>query len=261
MSYIPITIGIVTFKERKEIVQKLIKDIRLHEGDDFDILLMINGNNEEEVDNDYRTDMLTFCSNIKKCYPFFFPEFKSLSKLWNNIVIFSKTEYNFIICDDVIYNNPNILKTVKKVIDETKLEMFKINNEFSHFVLTKNILHKIGYFDERLLSHGEEDADMIYRYQDYTKKGFANVNIAGIYNDARYDLKNKHSENHIHNKPIVNRKIAELMYKEDQNGMSIMGGALIKKQWENIQQYPYELFINKNKHNIKKFTTLDISYE
>ena len=261
MDNIPISIGIVTFKERKEIVQKLIKDIRLHEGDDFDILLMINGNNEEEMDDDYRTEMLTFCSNIKKCYPFFFPEFKSLSKLWNNIVIFSKTEYNFIICDDVIYNNPNILKIIKKIIDETKTEMFKINNEFSHFVLTKNILHKIGYFDERLLAYGEEDADMIYRYQEYTKQGFANVSLPGIYNGARYDLKNKHSENHIHNKPIVNRKIAELMYKEDQNGMSIMGGPLIKKQWENIQQYPYELFINKNKHNIKKFTTLDISYE
>ena len=261
MSDIPITIGIVTFKERKEIVQKLIKNIRLHEGDDFDILLMINGNNEEEVDNDYRTDMLTFCSNIKKCYPFFFPEFKSLSKLWNNIVIFSKTEYNFIICDDVIYNNHNILKTVKKVIDETKLEMFKINNEFSHFVLTKNILHKIGYFDERLLAYGEEDADMIYRYQDYTKKGFANVNIAGIYNGARYDLKNKFTENHIHNKPTVNRKIAELKYKNDQNGMSIMGGSPIKNQWQDTQQYPYELFVLKNKHNIKKFTSLDLSYE
>ena len=259
MENIPFTISIVTFKERKELVKKLITDIRALEGDECDLLLMVNGNNEEEMDDEYRTDMLKFCSTIKKCYPYFFPEFKGLSKLWNSSVVFSKTNYNFIICDDVSYKSPHILTRIKSHINATSEEFFKINNEFSHFVVTKETLHRVGYFDERLLAHGEEDGDIIYRYQDLIKKDFPSVSIPGLSNGARYDLQNKLTD-YTHNKPTVNKKIYNQKYLTAPDGMDVMT-AKLKKLWLDKKQYPYEMFIWKNKHNIRNFSNIEIPHE
>ena len=52
MKDIPITVSIVTFKERRELVKKLITNIRSLAGEGFELLLMVNGNNEEEMDDE-----------------------------------------------------------------------------------------------------------------------------------------------------------------------------------------------------------------
>ncbi len=95
-----LTVGIVTFKERRSLVQDLVQKIRSKFPETVDIVLAINGNNEELMDEDYRQEMLNLAKSYKNIYPIFCPEFKSLSKLWNTLVIFSKTDYNLILCDD-----------------------------------------------------------------------------------------------------------------------------------------------------------------
>ncbi len=259
MKDIPITIGIVTFKERKELVKKLITDIRSLEGEQFDLLLMVNGNNEEEMDDEYRSEMLDFCSTVKRCYPYFYPEFKSLSKLWNNCVVFSKTNYNFIICDDVFYKSPDVLTHIRSHINKTQEEFFKINNQFSFFVVTKEMLHRVGYFDERLIAHGNEDGDIIYRYQDLLKKNFPSVRISGLENGACYDLQSNLVD-YTHRKPTVNLKIMIQKYETGTGGMEVMT-AQLKKRWPDEKQYPYEMFIWKNKHNIRNFTSIETPHE
>jgi hypothetical protein len=245
-----ITFGIVTFRQRKHLVKNLINNIRNFHGDENDIILIINGNVDETMHDDYRTDMLEYCKNIKNCYPIFCPEFKSLSKLWNNICIFSKTEYNFVICDDVKYEQKNTLNTVVDYINQTGCEFFTINNQFSFFVLTKTVIHQLGYFDERLIAFGEEDGDMVHRYIEKFGKRMDNIHINGMMNGANYELRDERIKTHIDNKPSINRKIAEMMYTKDVNGISGMAPYPIKKVWPDSQQYPYEEFFNKNKHNI-----------
>lgn len=259
MHDIPITISIVTFKDRFELVKELIQNIRSFEGSGFDILLSINGNNEEETSEDYRSEILNFCAQTKRCYPFFYPEFKSLCKLWNQSVISSRTDYNFIICDDVSYLKANILNQIKNCIAATGEQFFKINNEFSHFVVTKKALHEVGYFDERFIAHGEEDGDMIYRYQDLYKKSFPDIYVAGLQNLACYDLQSANVD-YIDRKPTVNKKIHNKKYEITSDGVEVMTSK-IKKIWKDEKQYPYEMFVLKNKHNIKQFTDLDISYD
>ena len=53
-----ISIGIVTFRERKHLVEELIKQIRKYTPDTVDILLAVNGNNEELMPESYRQEML-----------------------------------------------------------------------------------------------------------------------------------------------------------------------------------------------------------
>ena len=250
-----LSIGIVTFKERKELIKELVRRIRLTVPETIDIILAINGNNEEEMPDDYRTEMLDLAKQYKNIYPIFCPEFKGLSKLWNNLIIFSKTEYNLIICDDVVWANPNIYNDVINHIEKTKQEFFTIHGGFSHFVCTKSILHKIGYFDERLCGFGEEDADMHWRHIKTVGHQIPKLFIDGIYNNAAYDLKNEKIETHQDNKPRFNRELACILYKQnDVDGFTTpLCPFPIKKIIPDIQQYPYETFITNNKHNIAKF--------
>lgn len=249
-----ITIGIVTFKERRLLVQDLIAKLRARFPESVDIVLAINGNNEELMDEDYRQEMLNLAKSYKNIYPIFCPEFKSLSKLWNTLAIFSKTDYNLILCDDTEVLNNNIYNDIMHVINSKTYDFFTINYEFSHFVCTKKCLHDIGYFDERLSAFGYEDMDMHYRYIRKNNKNIENVFINGIFNKATYHLKNDKIETFVHNKPKFCDEVVKLMYVNDPNGIvHPMDKTPITKLWEDIQQYPYEMFARNNRHNVSKF--------
>jgi hypothetical protein len=253
-----ISIGIVTFRQRAHLVEGLIKQIRKYVPETVNILLAVNGNNEEDMPESYRQAMLDLSKNYPNIYPIVCPEFKSLCKLWNTLVIFSKTEYNFIICDDVEFTNDTILPLTTNFIKNTGSEFFKINNQFSHFVLTKTMLHNLGYFDERLVGFGEEDGDIIHRYIEMFGRDMDNLYIEGIYNKASYELRNEKVETHIDNKPLVNREFMGKKYKPSEGGIFGMSPVPLVRVLEDYQQYPYELFVQKNKHNIAKYSKLEL---
>jgi hypothetical protein len=249
-----ITIGIVTFKERLELLKQMMKQIASLIGvDGVDVIIAVNGNNEENMPNDYRREILTISNNYDNVYPIICPEFKSLAKLWNTITIFSKTEYNIILTDDLFIGNEFFLSMILDYINSTGCEFFTINNQFSHFVVTKNILHGLGYFDERFIAFGEEDGDMVHRHIEQFGERMPDLHVPNFYNMARYDLSSSKVETHTDNKPRFNREFANIKYKQDPNGHYGMSPTPISKVLDDYQQYPYEDFFIKNKHNIAKF--------
>lgn len=252
---INMSVCLVTFKERRELIKSLIPRIREIIPAKVDIILAINGNFEEPMPEDYRTDMLKLSMEHQNVYPIVCTDFMSLSKLWNTLVLFSKTEYNFVMTDDLVISNPNVYQIASDYAEQTKEEFFTINSGFSHFVLTKSFLHQIGYFDERLLAYGEEDGDLVHRYIKMFGRNVPTLSIDGFYNGAAYHLKMKNTETHIDNKPTVNREIAKIKYVDDPNGICGMNPTPISQTdvFEDYQQYPYEAFVRKNRFNIKKF--------
>ena len=256
-----LSVLIVTFKERFSYVKDLIHKLRSTSGDNFDILLAVNGNNEELVEEEYRKDILELCKKTTRCYPIICPEFRSLPKLWNTLVLFSRTEYNFIICDDVEYSNPQTLNVIKDYIANTNEQFFTINGEFSFFVITKNMLHKLNYFDERMCGYGEEDGDITHSFILKEKRPLPLLRVDNIYNKALYNVKNKHIETHVDNKPKFNREFASLKYQENPNGICGMNPVPISRCLEDKQQYPYEMFVKHNKDNIKKYKKVIMNYE
>jgi hypothetical protein len=249
-----LTVGIVTFKQRRELVKRLVERVRLFfPENEVDIILAVNGNNSVDMDDDYRNEMLNLSLRHKNVYPIICPEFKSLSKLWNTIVIFSKTEYNLILCDDTELLNQNIYQDVLANIENAN-DFFTINWVFSHFLCTKTILDDVGYFDERFSAYGYEDMDMHYRYIRKYQKNIKNVMIPGIFNRAEYSLYTENLETFVHNKPRFCDEVVKLMYINDKNGIvHPMDVNPITKVWEDKQQYPYEKFVRNNAHNIAKF--------
>ena len=52
------------------------------------------------------------------------------------------------------------------VLNNAVNKTFTINGSFSHFVVSKDELIKVGFFDERVLVLGEEDGDFYWRYHE-----------------------------------------------------------------------------------------------
>lgn len=253
------SICITTFKERYKLCTELISSISKF-NNTIDINVAVNGNNEEQMDPTYRKNILSFCSAIPNCYPIVCPQFKSLSKLWNTLVIFSNTEYNLILNDDVSIVNSDVLYTIERAINETSHEFFTLNGSFSHFVITKNILHNLNYFDERLIAFGEEDGDMVHRYILFYKNQIPTLPTKNIININAHDQSSGNLETHIDNKPRFNREYVNYKYVSDPGGICGMNPFPLKKVVEDSMQYPYERFVTNNKHNIKKFNNIIHEY-
>jgi hypothetical protein len=249
------SVCLVTFKERRELIKKLIPRIREVIPSEVDIILAVNGNFEEDMPDDYRSEMLQLSMAHENVYPIVCADFMSLSKLWNTLVLFSKTEYNFVMTDDLVISNPDVYKIASDYAERSGEQFFTINNGFSHFVLTKTFLHNIGYFDERLLAYGEEDGDLVHRYIKMFGREVPTLPIQNFYNGAAYHLKMKNTETHIDNKPTINREIVKIKYTDDPMGICGMNPTPLSQTGvlEDYQQYPYEPFVRKNRFNIKKF--------
>jgi hypothetical protein len=108
-----------------------------------------------------------------------FVEPQSLSKLWNLLILNSSCEKILILNDDLMISTAfrkNL--SCSGVLDE---EVALINRSWSHFIISKKIIRKIGWFDQRFPGVGNEDEDYECRlvHNDIVIKSF---NINGLKN-------------------------------------------------------------------------------
>ena len=244
-----LTICITTFKKRLDLVKDLIDSIKKYYPT-IEILVAINGEHNEGMDDNYRSNILQYISTKNNVIPIMFTEFRSLSKLWNNLVIFSKTNYNVVLNDDLLFTDESILPKIQEHINNTGQGIFTINGTFSHFVVSKVELDKLGYFDERLLAHGEEDGDMVWRYIEKYSHYLPILRLNGIVNVGDYNTPTTNITAHIYNKPKFNRTFCFNKYIPNNNGIVGMFGSPYINVIPNERQYPYEMFWLKNKINI-----------
>ncbi len=257
-----ITIGITTFKKRLDLFKDLLSQIKTF-WPDIPVVVTINGENEEDFDEEYRREILEFISKMPNTYPIMSSGFRSLAKMWNNIVIFSETDYNFIINDDIAIHDPNLMSNIMNIINERGHEFFTLgshSNGFSHFIITKKQLDDLGYFDERLLSFGEEDGDMVWRYIKKYNAEIPFYYIPGICHIAAHSDLPSNLVVHGGNKPRWNRTfLFKHKYEVDYYSDNVIGmfGIPHKKLLDDEKQYPYEMFRIKNKNNLKDGDEID----
>lgn len=153
------SIVIVTYDKRyQDNFIPLIKEIK-RQASSIEISLMINGSYDKQFDEEYRKNILKFISEYESIYPQFYTRFTSLSKLWNRGIQNSTNARVLVLNDDVIIKD-GFLDLVKS-IDSENLTL--INGIFSHFLINKNFLNSINWFDERFLGVGWEDVDIRHK--------------------------------------------------------------------------------------------------
>jgi predicted glycosyltransferase involved in capsule biosynthesis len=117
-----------------------------------------------------------------------FTNFQSLAKLWNRGVLTASNDLCLVLNDDLTIAKDLNEKSffdqldlhIQNVVPKTTPVIFKINGSFSHFLISKSVLHQVGYFDERLLGIGEEDGDFSWRFHELFHQEIPSIDIPGI---------------------------------------------------------------------------------
>ena len=163
------SIGIVTYIARydrffKQLIHQLTSIFP-----DVEIIVMINGHYDLAAQNEYLkkiSGQLNQFQNVKYT-THHNPE--GLSKLWNKIILNASTEHVFIFNDDISVSP----KLREELFSMKKDTITLINNSWSHFMISKKIIHEIGWFDERFPAIGNEDQD--YEFRLLAKQHIPNV--------------------------------------------------------------------------------------
>ena len=179
---IPLSVGITTFKARLEAYfVPLVTQLRRCNAD-LAIIVAVNGEHNMAFDEDYRRDVLAFISEQPGVFPILFPRFRGISKLWNTILVHATHTHVLMLNDDIMVTDTKFADRIRKCIRRNKGRTFLINRSWSHYVVNREEIDALGYFDERLLGIGEEDGDMAWRYMRAFDRPIANFKLRGFEN-------------------------------------------------------------------------------
>lgn len=223
------SIGITTYSYRFEkYLVPLVEQIRKFTPNE--LIIGINGDYKVDFDEKYRKEVLQMCSKYKKVFPFLYPQFRSLSKIWNNISINASNNYVLIMNDDTVVKSRDFFTAVQYNLEKYRCS-FTMNAEtdhFAYFVISRDELERIGWFDERFLGIGWEDLEFKRRYRSIIGKDILNVErILGI--ETFFDKENC----------VVNQKVGQGKYSKFNH--------LIHDRFlPAIPQYPHERFFWEN---------------
>lgn len=154
------SIGVVTYHARFEeyfvpLITNLSKIFP-----DKEILCIINGHSDKTLQIQYLNRVTVFMRQFPNVRYLTYDIGQSLSKCWNQLIILSHSEKTVILSDDVFIGD-FFREQLEKEIDQ--YDMFVINGSFAHFVISKNTVKEVGWFDERLPRIGWEDTDYQFR--------------------------------------------------------------------------------------------------
>jgi hypothetical protein len=219
----------------------------------LEVIVAINGRAQALFSESYRQAVLAFLAQQTNTYPIVFPNFQSLAKLWNRGVLTATTPRVLVLNDYLKIGGENgdgFFDSLEKTLADTPTS-FRINGSFSHFVINKEELIEVGFFDERLLGLGEEDGDFFWRYYQRYDKEIASVDLPFIEN-VQSDLADDGYTKGIRTASQFNRNfIKEVKYKTTLlGGYRGMFDERVKKALEDEKQYPYEKFYWDNKNQL-----------
>lgn len=251
---VTISIGITTFANRFEkYFIPLLKKIREIDSE-TEIVVAINGEHQQEFSESYRQEMLAFLSSQKRVYPIMFPCFRGVSKLWNTIIIHASHDYILMLNDDIMITTSEVLEDIKAHISRNAYRSFTINQSWSHFLVSRQEIDYLGYFDERFLGIGEEDGDISWRYFHEYRQDVANYKIKGMKNFAEktvYTYKPANITCHSGTKySLFNRNFFQQKYTKDPYGHPDMAGEPVRLADPGPDQYPNEIFYRTRKNEL-----------
>ncbi len=249
-----ITIGITTFEHRfEQYFVPLLAKIREYD-ENTEIVVAINGEHNKDFDEKYRAQILRYLSNQKKIFPVMFPHFRGVSKLWNTIIVHATHDYILMLNDDIMITSETFLQKIKNLIVQNQGRTFTINESWSHFLVSREEIDYLGYFDERFIGIGEEDGDISWRYlHEYRQpiKSFKLKEFNNFAEDSVYNYKPTNIRSHSGTKySQFNRDLIQNKYQYNQYGLPGMFGKPVTLVNPGPEQYANEKFFRNNRNKL-----------
>lgn len=250
-----ISIGITTFENRfEQYFIPLLSKIKEYDTE-TEVIVAINGEHDQQFNEEYREKILRYLSSQRNVFPVMFPQFRGVSKLWNTIIIHATHDHILMLNDDIMITSANFLQEINKFLLQNNGRSFTINESWSHFVISREEIDHLGYFDERLLGIGEEDGDVSWRYLHEYRQPLANFKVRCFKNFAEetvYTYKPTNISCHSGTKySLFNKNFIHHKYKEDKYGVTAgMFERPVRIKDAGPHQYPNEKFFRKRKNEL-----------
>lgn len=162
-------IVITTFEKRFfSSALPLIQQLR-DSGIDYPILVVINGNLDGNHNLDLRQKFISELAKFTNLGVATNFQFSGISRHWNLGIQLLGTESVACFSDDLIVSR-HFKSELESVFESVKVAGLITIEGFAAFVITRNLIDEIGWFDERFLGFGEEDGDYVWRYIKRFKK-------------------------------------------------------------------------------------------
>jgi hypothetical protein len=155
------SIGIVTYVNRYHTYFKPNIEALLKYFPNKQIICVINGYPDKTRHLAYVKEATRWLSTLDTVQYITFEDHQSLAKCWNWILIMSCAQNILFLNDDVLVRH-TFRQDFENLLKKNP-DFFAINSSFSHFLLNKEIVKKLGWFDERFLGIGYEDSDYLMR--------------------------------------------------------------------------------------------------
>jgi hypothetical protein len=205
------SIGITTFLDRfhsdfKPLLNKL--EVLFP---DKEILIAVNGHYKEKEQSAYLSEMKNFVSGFPNVKLITHLKPQGLSRLWNQIISTAENSRILILNDDL-----KIAYSLRSDLENSEIfnsGVSVINHTWGHFVISKNIVGKIGGFDENLIEIGGEDDDYAARLaiagidiNNCTIKSIANFSKKLKVNSYGKDMTGEHRYSALNTDYLLNKK-------------------------------------------------------
>lgn len=249
-----ITIGITTFERRfQTYFVPLVEQLRGIDPD-IELVVAVNGEHDRRFSESYRHDLFRFLADQPNIFPVTFPQFRGLAKLWNSIIINASHDHILILNDDVAITRKSFMDKVNLMLARNQGRTFTINGSWSHFVVNRDEIDQLAYFDERLLGIGEEDGDMSWRYLERFGTAIADYKISGISNFSEETMAERPTNVSCHNDSKYSRFNREFIYqtkyRQDPGGIKGMFDTPMAVNDPLQRQYPYEQYYRANRKRL-----------
>jgi predicted glycosyltransferase involved in capsule biosynthesis len=209
---------------------------------------MVNGPHNAPFDQVFRQKLLSHLAGYSEIYPTVFPNFQSLAKLWNRGILTASNDTSLVLNDDLQIHD-HFFDSFESEL-QNRSSSFRINESFSHYLINKAELIKVGFFDERLLGIGEEDGDFSWRYFECYQKEIPSVSISGIVN-IQSSIADPGYTKGIRTASKFNRDfVLKEKYERSLFGYRGMFDYKVRKRLEDLVQYPYEQYYLNNRERL-----------
>lgn len=179
------TVCITTYNKRFDLFKNVFEKVK-KQREDVEFIVLANGLSNLPFDEEYRKKIIEFIAPYKNTFPIIFPEFRSLSKLWNTGCQLATNNNVLVISDDIDIED-NFFDEYEEALLKYPNDCFCINNNFCGFHINRKILDKLNWFDERFLSLGSEDLWFLESHQAVMGYYMPSVEMKSYHNEFKLD--------------------------------------------------------------------------
>lgn len=213
------SIGVVTYVERYEKSFKKLATDLCKQFPDVEKNAVLNGFPDKIKQFKYLREATAFLHDCGFKHVLTYEEHQSLAKCWNMLTIVSSKPKILLLNDDCLIKHGFRQEFESQRGDR---EWLFLNESFSHFMTSKNVIRTVGWFDERFLGIGHEDGDYARRC---AIKGFEydvgidcpslrNLQIQEEFVSFTTDTKNKSGNYSVYNENFFKKKWSHASFQK-----------------------------------------------